>query len=49
MNLTERVDKTVPVKGMGRINAATKRLETEVLLTGCFRLVNFYSPAGWPI
>lgn len=49
MNLTERVDKTVPMKGMGRKNAATKRLETEELLTGCFGVVNVYSPAGWPV
>lgn len=37
------------MKGMGRKNAATKRLETEELLTGCFGVVNVYSPAGWPV
>ena len=49
MNLTERVDKTVPIKGIGRMHAATKRLKTETLLTGCFGVVNVYSPAGWPV
>jgi hypothetical protein len=49
MNLTELVDKTVPIKGIGRMHAATKRLETEELLTGCFGVVNVYSPAGWPV
>ena len=49
MNLTELVDKTVPMKGIGRMHAATKRLETEELVTGCFGVVNVYSPAGWPV
>jgi hypothetical protein len=44
VNLSELVDKTVPVKGKGSIdNAATKHRKTDELLTGYKQLVNIYS------
>jgi len=44
VNLSELVDKTVPVKGKGSFdNAATKQRKTDELLTGCKQLVNIYS------
>jgi hypothetical protein len=44
LDLSELVDKTVPVKGKGSIdNAATKHRKTDELLTGCKALVNIYS------